>query len=590
MNWYRNLKISRQLIAGFLTIAFIASIVGIIGLFNMVEMMKSDKNMYDQALVLEYSSSASVNFQEYSHYITKLAVLTSSIDIQNDMMQMEQYKTGSSDNLNNLSNVIGQKDKEILNKINSSWKDYQSNMDAASLSITSGDIDSAKSIINNQLEMIGVNLKNNYNQLLKQVTDDIATRSTINNKQAQEANLLMIGVILLGVISSIALGIIISRAISRPLIKLTQVADLLALGNINSEGIMDEEVYRLKSRHNEIGKLICSFYSLIDGIKAQVTAVQIVAAGNLTNELKTRSDDDILGKSLAILSKKLNELIIGIITSAEQVTSGATIVSDSSLALSQGTTEQSNIIMQLTDDLLNVANQTNSNEQKAEKVNSLANNATIQASKGNNQMQELLAAMNDIDNASIKIKKVIKVIDDIAFQTNILALNAAVEAARAGQHGKGFAIVAKEVRALATRSANAVKETTELVESSIQKVKVGTGIANITADILKEILIQINDVASLVDFIAKASKEQTVSIEHINNGIHQVSKVLQTTVLTSEESANVSKELFKQAAKLQEGVNFFEVDAKIQNEDNISKNDDCLLLFEKYISKEVINF
>ena len=325
------------------------------------------------------------------------------------------------------------------------------------------------------------------------------------------------------------------------------------LAFFNNDGAYD------KNSKDETERLAASFVRLVLASREKVADTQQIAQGDLTTHIHIKCDEDNLGAALLELVHNMHRVVSSIYAAADQVASGSTLVADSSLSLSQGATEQASAIQQLTASLVEVASQTNLNAKNAEKANELAQQAKLNAATGNDHMKGMLSAMDEINESSANIGKIIKVIDDIAFQTNILALNAAVEAARAGQHGKGFAVVAEEVRNLAAKSANAAKETTALIEGSNKKVDAGTKIANDTAEALSQIASQVAVAADLVHSIAQASGEQAYAIDQINNGIQQVSQVVSTNAATSEESAAASEELSSQAEQLKEAISLFKL-------------------------------
>lgn len=336
----------------------------------------------------------------------------------------------------------------------------------------------------------------------------------------------------------------------------------LAQAGINGKLEVRSDASKFAGGYRDI---VEGFNQTLDAIEQPISEAVIVleqmAAGNLTHHMQ----GDYLG-SYAIIKNSLNdtmrsfnEILGNINHSAEEVASGSKQVSDGSQALAQGTTEQASSMQELNASIAEIAVQTKENAENAAQANHLTLDAQKNAENGNTQMQQMLLSMEEINASSAKISNIIKVIDDIAFQTNILALNAAVEAARAGQQGKGFAVVAEEVRTLAGRSAEAAKETTELIEGSISKVSEGTVIANNTAESLNEIVDGVAKVAALVGKIDTASNEQTASINEINTGIDQVSQVVQTNSATAEESAAASEELYSQAELLKNMVSKFEL-------------------------------
>lgn len=375
--------------------------------------------------------------------------------------------------------------------------------------------------------------------------------NNISTKLFSSFTIILLILVFAAIIASSIMAKSINKSIVTPLNILIDMAKQLAVGDASAN-------VRVLT-NDEIGELMKAFKEMIENTRNQAHAAEVIADGNLTIDVKINSEKDVLNTALCNILEKNNYILSQISNASEQVVTGASQISDSSIRLSEGTCEQASSIQELTATIEDVRSQINLNADNANKAKTYANHVKGDAIDGNKHMEEMLKAMDEINVSSSNISKIIKAIEDIAFQTNILSLNAAVEAARAGQYGKGFAVVAEEVRNLATRSAEAAKETTDMIENSIRRAEHGTRIAKITANSFNEIVEGIEKVADLVGEIADASNEQSSSIVQINNGISQVSGVVQANSAASEESAAAIEELYHQAETLKEMVGKFKL-------------------------------
>lgn len=388
-------------------------------------------------------------------------------------------------------------------------------------------------------------------------TDDIdtqkATLVTLMNQKIKPV-LFWSGAILIlfFVVLVLPMVIVLIRQLVKPLQQLQLIARDLQQGKLAQRLQWDSK--------DEIGELSNSLNSMAEHLNGYAEQTKKIADGDLTAEIIPASNGDILGNALLQMTTELREMVQQIQTASDQITSGSQQVADSSQMLSQGATQAAAAVEEISSSMNEIGSQTQQSADNANQANKLSTIAKQSAETGSHKMTGMIAAMSDINSSAQDISKIIKVIDEIAFQTNLLALNAAVEAARAGQHGKGFAVVAEEVRNLAARSAKAAEETTQMIESSVEKSKNGTQIAEETSSALAEIVTNISKVSDLVEEIAAATMEQAQGISQINQGLSQIDQSIQQNTASAEESAATSEELSSQANYLREMLYRFKID------------------------------
>lgn len=358
--------------------------------------------------------------------------------------------------------------------------------------------------------------------------------------------------------------IFISRGITKPIKQLNNVAIEIA------EGKLDTKI-NISSK-DEIGILADSLKKTVDRLNEYVfyinktsDSLNMIAEGDLTFDVDVDNVEGAFEKVLVgfiNIKDKLSHTINTVKDSADQISMSADELSVGAQNLSQSSVEQASSTQELTASIIEVSNSIRDNSVFVEDANSMAKNTLHNVNNGSDKMQELVQAMDEIRSSSSEIEKIIKTIEDIAFQTNILALNAAVEAARAGEAGKGFAVVADEVRNLAVKSAEAAKNTNKLIGATLESISGGTDIMASTVESLDAIIDNANNLAVLIDKINNANKLQSEAAVQIESGIEQISDTVQTNSATAEETAASSEELSSQAKLMNDMMQDFKVEVE----------------------------
>lgn len=376
-------------------------------------------------------------------------------------------------------------------------------------------------------------------------------------QETQKVFITLVAGFLLCIVAAALICLFRARAIVKPLQHISEVAQQFAQGNL------DSDIHR--NTNDEIGDLEEVFAHTQHNLKEIIADIGHVlykiSNKNLTAKTSAQYNGDFvqIRESLQGIAQAMNETMFQISMAAEQIDAGSNQVASGAQALAQGATEQASSVEEWTAAAQEISRKTKINAENSESANQQVGLAGSKLKESEEKMDALVSAMDEIKHSSHEIQRIIKTIDDIAFQTNILALNAAVEAARAGAAGKGFAVVADEVRNLAGKSAEASKTTQELIQKSIHAVETGGELAAETAQALAETAEYAGGVVTSVTEIAAMSAEQAEAIAQVTSGLDQIASVVQTNSAAAEQSAAASEQLSGQSSMMKGLINTFRI-------------------------------
>lgn len=553
----KNIKIKHFLILSFVVILLLMNLLGGLSIFFMQRLAGQNIDFYEGPHTIQKEvDSIELILSEISGEI-KNAVIYQTPARTN---QTTQYIASSLEDMNNRIAIVKQlsmlntADMDKADKAVEAWlavnDKLRSFMEAEkyndAITLYENEYLAAEEAVENAVELINAEAQST------------ALEFYDSSKRSKVISLYVIITMLAGtILMTVLLCRILLKSIAYPLSVIKDAASSIADGNLHQEIAFEGS--------NEFGQLADVLKKMTSTLRSYIKDIDRVLSSLSSQDLTVRLDLEYIGdfasinESMHKIVASFQEIVRQIENSADQVEAGSQELAATSQVLSQGSSEQAASVQELTASLNEISSHIRENTADTISTNTLVSSVGQQLEKGNQQMQDMVAAMSEINAASNQIAKIIKTIEDIAFQTNILALNAAVEAARAGAAGKGFAVVADEVRNLAGKSAEAAESTTELIQNSISAVNNGTSIANDTAQTLLQVVGGAGEITGMVSKISSTLQQQSETIAEITQAIGGLNAVIQTNSATAEEISSACEELSGQTIALNSLIERFQM-------------------------------
>lgn len=556
---FHKMKLKPYLLSAFCVMILLAGIITALGIIGLINTSNNTDALVNQ--VLEAESAVKTCRIETNVAARDLREML----LTNDTARIAELKENINSSLDSITEQIAVFKKAhgtsdgLADQYESAFEDWFQIAAKVMDEVDQGDTETARQTILNECSPALEKLVS----VVQNIDSTIATQ----RQEAETHTMTMLRVFIIATLAVFVVALAVALYIAfrttslltKTVEKAKDAVSELSHGNLKAH--MDYE------GANEFGELAekmnFSFQELSKYVDAIDYGMGEFSKGNFTCTCPIQFIGDFahIQQSIEHFQEKIRNVLEELEISSSQVSAGADQVADGAQALAQGATEQASSVEQLSAAITDVSNRITDTADFSQKANKLGKEAGETVARGKEEMSQLLASIQDIAEASNNIQSIIKVIDDIAFQTNILALNAAVEAARAGNAGKGFAVVADEVRSLAQKSAGAAQETTQLIKNSLEHVSRGEEIARRTDAAFNDVATSAQDILAMIEKIAQASNEQADSISQISVGIDQISSVVQTNSATSEESAAASEELSGQAGVMKNLLDQFQLKA-----------------------------